>query len=63
MSDKTFEELSFSEQAKSINGQVSRLTRSVRAHLKKAEKDNKNNDEVLLKCLGQVSRIINNLTK
>lgn len=61
--DKTFEELSFSEQAKSINGQVSRLTSSVRAHLKKAEKDNKNKNEVLLKCLGQVSRIINNLTK
>jgi len=61
--DKTFEELNFSEQAKSINGQVSRLTSSIRAHHRRAIQENKDSNEVLLKSLGQIARIINNLIK
>ena len=61
--DKTFEELSFSEQSKSINGQVSRLTSSIRAHSGRAGDVGKSRDEILIKCLGQISRIINNLIK
>jgi hypothetical protein len=61
--DMTFEQLTFSEQSKSINGQISRLTASVQAHLHKAEQVNKNPNEILIKKLGQISRIINNLSK
>lgn len=61
--DKSFEDLTFSEQAKSINGQINSLTAAMKAHLRKALLSNKNPDEILLKRLGQVSRIINNLTK
>ncbi|MEI6749424.1 MAG: hypothetical protein WCM93_09710, partial [Bacteroidota bacterium] len=62
--DKSFEQLNFSEQAKSINGQISRLTRSIIAHRNRAQDEiNKNPDEVLLKCAGQIGRIRYNVTK
>lgn len=61
--DQSFEELTFSGQSKSINGQINRLTASIKAHLRKASLDNRNPDQILLMRLGQVSRIISNLTK
>ncbi|HDY86933.1 MAG TPA: hypothetical protein ENH82_02320 [bacterium] len=60
---ETFEGLNFQEQANSITGQVSRLIRSVRAHVRRAEKDNRNGHQTLLKCIGQIARSINNLIK
>jgi hypothetical protein len=55
---KTFQELSFSEQAKSINAQISILNKAVRAHVRRSDSPN----NTLLKCIGQLARNINNLS-
>ncbi len=61
---KTFDELDFAEQAKSINATIINLSNSISAHVKRAgEIDGKNSNETLLKCIGQCSRMIDRLTK
>ncbi len=61
---KTFEELNFNEQAKSISATINNLARAIRVHVRRAnEISNKNSNETLLKCIGQCSRMIDKLTK
>jgi hypothetical protein len=60
---RTFEELDFAGQARSINAQVTRLQASVRAHLRKASGCGKDETAALLKCLGQIARMMDRLTK
>jgi len=58
---KTFEELTFSEQAKSISAQIIILKRAIRAHIRRAIQEEKNSSKVLTKCRGQVERMISDL--
>ena len=60
---KTFEGLSFSGQAKSISAQITVLQRSIRAHVRRAEKEKRTATKTLLKCIGQVSRMLDRLAK
>mgnify|MGYP007050243811 CR=1 FL=1 len=61
---KTFEELSYDEQAKSITATINNLSNAIRAHVRRASSSNgKNPNETLLKCIGQCSRMIDKLTK
>lgn len=57
----TFEELTFGEQAKSINAMVSNLQRLVRAHVRRAGAEGKDRVQVLEKCRGQVHRLLDRL--
>ncbi len=59
---KTFEELSYAEQAKSISAQLVVLQRSIRAHTRRSEEENRNSEETMLKCIGQVARMLSRLT-
>lgn len=56
---KTFDELTFSEQAKSINGQIISLEKSINAHIIKSKAESRDYVKTLLKCIGQISRLIN----
>ena len=55
---RTFAELTFAEQAKSISAQISRLGRSVRAHLRGAARDGRDVEMVRLKCIRQAGRML-----
>ena len=55
---KTFDELTFSEQAKSINAQIVVLQRSIRAHLRRATLENRALAVVQNKCRAQVQRLL-----
>lgn len=55
---KTFEELTFSEQAKSINAQIVVLQRAIRAHIRRAGAEGRSQMEVGNKCRSQVSRLL-----
>lgn len=52
-----FDGLSWPGQAKSINGQCSRLLASIRAHVRRAPTEGKDANAILRKCMGQVARI------
>ena len=54
----TFEELTFGEQAKSINAMVNNLQHSVRAHVRRAGAEGKDRGHVLAKCRGQIQRLL-----
>ncbi len=58
---KTFEELTFAEQAKAINIRVVGLERSVRAHLRRAAQQNRDVAQVRRKCINQVLRLLDRL--
>jgi hypothetical protein len=61
---KTFEELSYAEQEKSITATINNLSNAIRAHVRRAfTKAEKSPNEVLLKCIGQCSRMVARLTK
>ena len=59
---RTFEELTFAEQAKSIQGQIMVLQRAIRAHVRRAEEEGREPDKVRITCLGQISRLMGRLT-
>ena len=59
---RTFEELTFAEQAKSIQGQLMVLQRAIRAHVRRAEEEGREPDEVRITCLGQIARLMGRLT-
>ena len=59
---KTFEELTFAEQAKSINISVVGLQRSVAAHLRRATQEGRDPRDVRLKCVNQIQRLIDRLS-
>jgi len=60
---KTFDELSFEDQARSISGQISVLNKAINAHLRKANEKQKDQNEILLKCIGQLARLIDRISK
>lgn len=55
---KTFEQLTFAEQAKSINAQIVVLQRSIRAHVRRAQIENRPSLSVRAKCEAQISRLL-----
>ena len=59
---KTFEELSYAEQAKSISAQLIAIQRSIRAHMRRAEEESRGSEKTMLKCIGQVIRMLSRLT-
>jgi hypothetical protein len=61
--EETFEELSYSNQAKSINGQLRVIEKAIRAHMRKAESVGKNGNETRNICIGQLERVIENLNR
>lgn len=61
---RTFEELDFAEQAKSISAQIVVLQRAIRAHARRTGMEsNRDADQTMLKCIGQVSRLLTRLTQ
>ncbi len=54
---RTFEGLTFQGQAKSINAQLSTLTRAVRAHVRRARQEGRDHEQTRAKCIAQVSRL------
>lgn len=58
---KTFEELTFAEQAKAINIRVVGLQRSVRAHLRRAKAEGRDVDKIREKRVEQVRRLLGRL--
>lgn len=59
----TFEELSFSRQAKSISAQISRLQASINAHLRRGAEENRNILKIRLVCISQIARFLDRLSK
>ena len=59
---KTFEELSYAEQAKSISAQLNVLQKAIRAHTRRAEEEGKRPEETMLTCIAQVARMLGRLS-
>ncbi|GAB6283507.1 MAG: hypothetical protein STSR0008_22800 [Ignavibacterium sp.] len=59
---KTFEELDFNEQAKSITAQINVLVSAIRAHIRRAAEENRNSQQTQLKCVKQLIRALDRLT-
>jgi hypothetical protein len=51
---KDFNELNFSEQAKSITATINNLQRAIQFHIRNSSKP----DETLRKCLAQINRLM-----
>lgn len=58
---KTFEELTFAEQAKSINIHDVGLEHSIRAHLRRANRERRDVTQVGNKCKNQLRRLLGRL--
>ena len=55
---RTFEELTFQEQANSLNAQFSTLPRAIRCHVDRAAtSESKTPEETRAKCLAQLDRL------
>jgi hypothetical protein len=54
---QTFDGLTFPGQAKSINAQLSTLTRAIRAHIRKARERGRDHEQTRAKCIAQVNRL------
>jgi len=54
---KSFESLTFKEQALSINAQCSVLEKAVRAHARRAAQEHRDVNATLEKCVRQVERL------
>jgi hypothetical protein len=59
--ENSFENLSFSDQAKSLSGQIRTIEKAIRAHLRKANSESKNIIKTRSVCIGQLERLINRL--
>ena len=55
---KTFDELTFDEQAKSITATINQLQRAIRSHVKKVPSKSKTTQK---KCLKQLNRLLGRL--
>jgi hypothetical protein len=55
---RTFAELTFSEQAQSINATILYMKRAVLAHLRWAHKEGRNTAETVCKCERQFSSLV-----
>jgi|GEM_PF-1399205 len=54
---RTFNELTFSEQAKTINAQLATFTRATLAHISKAHELGRDSEKTKIKCMAQVTRL------
>ena len=61
--EKKFDDLSFIDQSRSINGQFRNLEKAIIAHLRKAKYLGKDEEEILNKRKIQLNRIITRLKK
>jgi len=59
--EESFENLCFSDQAKSLSGQVRTIERAISAHLRKANIEGKNVIETRRICIEQLERMIKRL--
>jgi hypothetical protein len=59
---KTFNELTFAEQARSINAHIVQLQQSIRAHLNKAESEGRNVGRAHGKCISQLRRLLDRVS-
>jgi len=57
----TFEDLSFAGQAKSINGQIRVLEKSILANIRKAEQENRDIPEIKKTKINQLLRLLNRI--
>jgi len=55
---KTFEQLTFAAQAKSISAQIVALQRSIRAHFRRAQDEHRTVAVVEGECRGQIARLL-----
>jgi hypothetical protein len=55
---KDFNELTFGEQARSINAHIVQLQQSIRAHLRRADNEGRNVGRVHEKCINQLRRLL-----
>ncbi|HKM93671.1 MAG TPA: hypothetical protein VJY41_08480 [Prolixibacteraceae bacterium] len=60
---ETFNELSFDRQSKSINGMIQTLQKAINANVQKGVSEGKNGDEIKLKRIMQVIKMIERLYK
>ena len=60
---QTFDGLTFPGQAKSINAQLSTLTRAVRAHIRKAREEGLVYSKTKKKCSDQVQRLLDRIDR
>jgi len=61
INEETFENLSFSNQAKSINGQIRIIEKSITAHVRKAGNENRDTEATKTVCIDQLERMIGRL--
>ena len=60
---RDFEDLTYAEQAKSINAEMAYLPKAVRAHLRKAQNEARDTNAVRQKCLNQVQRLLRRIER
>ncbi len=60
---KDFEDLTYAEQANSINAEMAYLPKAIRAHLRKAESEGRNKSTVRQKCINQVQRLLQRIER
>jgi hypothetical protein len=58
---KDFEDLTYAEQARSINATMAYLTKAIKAHLKKAENVRRTKEVVKQKCMKQAERLLDRI--
>jgi hypothetical protein len=58
---KIFERLTYAEQAKSINAAMAWCSKAIKAHLRKARAEGRNDIAVKNKCVNQVSRLLSRI--
>jgi hypothetical protein len=61
MNEKSFEELSYADQARSLNAQIKVVKKAINAHLRKAQIEGKNFKETKSKYVLQLDKIIEGL--
>ena len=61
MNEKSFEELSYADQARSLNAQIIVFEKAIKAHLRKAQIEGKNFNETKSKYILQLNNIIQGL--
>lgn len=63
MDEKTFEELSYSEQAKTLNAQIQIIEKGLNAHFRKGSDENKDITSSKDKYILQLQKLIDSLEK
>lgn len=58
LEEKSFEELSYAGQAKSLNAQILIIEKAIKAHVKRAQVEGKNIVEMKVKYLKQLNKLI-----